>query len=174
MATLAFDIGIVNLAVCVSDNGLVRYCNVLSIGSPKDPLCSLITQLLEALRDRVELIGNVRHIRIEQQLGRAATKNFALSAALFTYTSDHYPHADVAFVSPRKKFKILASMKNIPGISERAFEFKTTRGAALKKLAVEAAIALAQHRQDHYFLEQISQLRKKDDMADAYGLAVLC
>jgi hypothetical protein len=174
MATLAFDIGIVNMALCVSEHRIVRYCNVFAIGRPKDPLDILIRQLLIALQEQEQAIGCVAHVRIEQQLGRAATKNFALSAVLFAYFTKHCPHADVQFVSPRKKFKELAQMQDVPGISERSEEFKATRGPKLKKLAVEASRALAAHVGDDQYLKRLAAQKKKDDMADSHVMSLLC
>lgn len=175
MATLAFDVGIVNMALCVSENNMVRYCDVFLIGKPKDPLNGLINTLLQQLRARQESIGSVTRIVIEQQLGRAATKNFALSAVLFAYFSDHFHGvATVEFVSPRKKFKILATLCGVPGISERSEEFKTTRGPGLKKLAVQASKALAEHNNDMYFLSKLALLKKKDDCSDSHLQSLLC
>jgi hypothetical protein len=175
MVTLAFDIGISNMALCVAQDNRVRFCDVFSIGSPKDPLNILISNLVKELRLREHSIGHVDAVLIEQQLGRAATKNFALSAVLYSYFRDHFEETTIVkFVNPRQKFKKLSEMKDVPGIFEREEEFKNTRGPKLKKLAVDASIALATHYKDENYLQKLQTLKKKDDLADSALMSLVC
>ena len=174
MSTLAFDVGTVNMCLCVAEHGHVRHWSLFSIGAKNDPLAKLIEQLLAVLQQQAESIGRVQHVRIEQQLGRAATKNFALSAAIFAYCLMKYPDADTQYVNPRRKFKLLGAMTDVPGISERSEEILNTRGRSLKKLAVELSKALAEHNDDTPYMLQLASLSKKDDLSDCHLMACLC
>ena len=135
---------------------------------------ALIHSLICALNSRLEQIGPVTRIVIEQQCSLKASKNTSLSAALFSYCVCTFIDATVEFVNSRSKFKALAAMQGVPGISERSEEFKSTRGPALKKLAVQAAIALAEHNGDSAFLAQLAVAKKLDDFSDAMLYALLC
>lgn len=174
MATIGFDVGIVNMALCVAVDSKVKYCEVFRIGQPKDPIALLIHSLISALNRRLDRIGPIEHVKIEQQCGLKASKNTSLSAALFSYCACTFMDASVEFVSPRSKFKVLAAMQGVPGITERSEEFKNTRGPALKKLAVQAAKALAEHNGDETFLAMLETSKKCDDLSDSALYALLC
>lgn len=162
------------MAYCVCEDNKTLFADVFCIGKAKDPLAVLITALVQKLKQLQENHQGVNRILLEQQLGRSATKNFALSSVLYSYFIDHIPGAVVEFVNPRRKFKILSTMEGVPGITDRSEDFKTTRGPALKKLAVEACKALALHHNDVVLLQKLQQLKKLDDISDAALYAMLC
>jgi hypothetical protein len=175
MSTIAFDLGTVNFALCCSQNHLVTLSEVFRIGDSKDPIAVLIRGMICALDARLQTLGPIAKVYIEQQLGMRASKNTSLSSALFAYCICTFRDATVEFVSPRNKFKLLAAMhdRGIAGISERSEEFKSCRGPALKKLSVQASKALATHYGDCRFVTALAELKKQDDKSDSYLDSVL-
>jgi hypothetical protein len=185
MLTLGIDIGIHNFSGCLVTTDAVNGTKstvsafVISLGDRKDPIDKLLTQLSCKIR---EMSGVFEHpdlarVVIEQQLGLQATKNYAISAAIFMHYADlriSRPALQVGFSNPRRKFTVLSKMQDAPGITEHAARIKAAKGPQLKRLSVELATVLATSWQDTVFLDYLNSLAKKDDVCDSWFLGMLC
>jgi hypothetical protein len=181
MSVLGFDIGIINFSGCLvtrADNK-TRSAFVLNIGERKDPLEKILTSLASKMNEMRDVFAPPDLIRvvIEQQLGIHATKNFAISAALYMYYADlrlNKPELEIVFSNPRRKFTLLSQMEDVPGVSEHYSKIKSTKGPQLKRLSVEMSTALATLVDDRVFLDYMNSSKKKDDISDAWLMATLC
>jgi hypothetical protein len=177
MIVLAFDIGIVNLAVCVSQGEkgsvpTVLHSRTYCIGRSTDPMDALIRSLIVTMDNDGDVFYpvGITRVVIEQQLGCSAPKNYALSSVVYAL----YARAgiDVRFASPREKFKALAVLaRSEPVIAH--FDFCGARGKALKKLSVDAATILADRWGAQVFIDAIANTKKKDDLADSFAMSAL-
>lgn len=185
MLTLGIDIGIHNFSGCLTssadENGVKSTINafVISLGDRKDPIDKILSQLALKTREMNHVFEHpdLGRVVIEQQLGMQATKNYAISAAIYMFYANlqlNRPTLIVTFANPRRKFTILSKMQNVPGISEHAARIKATKGPQLKRLAIEMASTLATHWHDTIFLEYLASLAKKDDVCDSWLLSTLC
>lgn len=181
--TLGIDVGIINMAASLADVSpgqppVVIDCINFRIGSPKDSINDLLKTLVHAIAERADTMEppGLQRVVIEQQLGRAATKNYALSASLLCYYEalSHRRGGEISVtsVNPRRKFKILSAM-DLRCLDIIRDDLKTARGPALKKLAVKAADLLAEHWQCTVFIENTRDMKKRDDVADSFAYAVL-
>lgn len=183
MLVLGIDIGIVNMAACLADvqegsPPVVINCINLRIGHPKDSINLLIKGLVRELHYHAATLqaDRLESVEIEQQLGRVATKNYALSSALLMFyeslSVQRGGAITVASQNPRVKFKKLAQL-SLPCLDVLRTELTSSKGRALKKLSVRAAHLLAEEWQCQVYLDKEKTIKKLDDAADAYLMAVL-
>ena len=183
--TLGIDIGIVHLAATLAEvvSGqppVIKSCSLLRIGSAKDPINLLIQSLHRAMQAKAAELcpAGLQRVVLEQQCGLKASKNFALSAVLFSYYTHlselRQQHIEVVFCNPRRKFKMLAALQGVPGVSEHSDRIKAAKGTALKALSVEMATALARHWGAEVFLTARYNAIKADDLSDACIMSTLC
>jgi hypothetical protein len=188
MLTLGIDIGIHNFSGSLvtaeptpdaqgSKKTIASF--VISLGDRKDPIDKLLTALTQKIQDMNDVFNHpeLGRVIIEQQLGLQATKNYAISSAVYMhYANLRLTRASlqIQFSNPRCKFTKLSKIENVPGVTEHSARIRATKGPHLKKLSVEMASALATHWQDAVFLEYLASLPKKDDVCDSWLMAALC
>jgi hypothetical protein len=172
MRVLAFDIGSINFAYCLVEMGdeppRVVSMGKRTLGASTD----CMSVLIDSMQVFVESLSEVctppwERVIIEQQNGRTAPKNFALSTALYSYYQRLAP-GRVVFVNPRVKFTRLAQRPEMESV--RA-EILDTRGAALKNLTVKCATMLAETWGCPVAAAGIRGAIKKDDVSDALLMA---
>ncbi len=182
--TLGIDVGIINLAACLADVSpgeppRVIDCINFRIGNPKDSINDLLKTLVHSIAQRADTMepSALRRVVVEQQLGKTATKNYALSAALLCYYESlsfrRGGEISVTSVNPRKKFKLLAQMDDVRCLDIIRDDLRTARGPALKKLAIKAADLLAEHWQCTVFIDKTRNMKKRDDISDSYLYSIL-
>lgn len=183
--TLGIDVGTLHMAATLAEvnpgqTPIIKACTLCRIGSPKDPMEVLIRSLHATIQARADELcpQGLGRVVCEQQLGMAAPKNFALSAVLYSYytqlAEQRQQHIEVVFCNPRRKFKVLATLKDVPGVSEHSERIKSTRGSKLKALSIEMATALAKHWNAQVFLDKRYSVIKADDLGDSALMATLC
>lgn len=172
MLTLALDIGICNFAACLADAAalppVVRACVLRRIGSPKDKIHVLIAGLLAVMGAEPAVFAppGLRRVVIEQQNGRMAPINHALSCVLFGHYAS-MPGVEPEFQHPRRKFTALRASDD-PALAPLREMLAAARGKDLKRAAVAAATALAEARGCEVTLTALREARKRDDLSDCY------
>jgi hypothetical protein len=175
MKVIAFDIGIINFCACLVDHsgGVPKTikCEVTKLGERKDPLNTILNAMVATLNSDPDFYFGADVVLIEQQLGMVATKNFAISSALYAVYKTRDINSNVKFLNPRKKFTE-ASTYDVPGIDGP--RIRKTRGPALKKLSVEISGAFSQYWNDEVMKDTLTNHKKKDDVSDCFLMAALC
>jgi hypothetical protein len=183
MLVLGIDVGIINLAACLAEVNAgqpakVVDCLNLRIGNPKDSINDLIKRLVHAIHEHSATMipDGLQKVVIEQQLGRVATKNYALSAALLAFYESASLRGggllEVTTQNPRNKFKKLSQM-DLPCLDLIRSELITSRGKELKKLSIKAADLVAEAWECQVFIDKTRGMKKRDDVSDALLYAVL-
>ncbi|KAG5183062.1 hypothetical protein JKP88DRAFT_157254 [Tribonema minus] len=176
MLCVAIDVGILNLAVCVTEDvggvPVVRACEKFAIGrgqkEPINKVLDLLVALMEARQDAFRP-ANLTQVVIEQQCARLAVKNFAIASALYAlYVKAGVP---VRFVSPREKFKVLAAVAAAdPSLAH--LDFSRTKGRkSIKQFGIDLAQALARKWECEVLLQALASNAKLDDICDAATMA---
>jgi len=172
---LSIDIGIKNLAYCITDffseghNFELIHTDKVCIGEVKHTCQKLCVSLIDFF-DNEEIINNknIDHVLIENQISRSI-KNTTLGYSCYSYfyTKSLYSENEmnVQFISPRDKFKAVENY--FPGILEN-YETDSTKAksADLKKLSILICKDLCTEYNIEKGLEALKVYKKKDDLSD--------
>ncbi len=174
--TLALDVGIINFAACLADvNGGdvdVQACVLRRIGDSKDKMEVLIRGLAAVMDAEPEVFAprGLCRVLIEQQNGRFAPINFALSCVLYAHYA-RLPDVAVEFQHPRCKFNAMRASAD-PALDPVRERLMTAKGKDLKKLSVDVARLTATARGCAVMLAALDGNKKKDDLADVYNVVM--
>lgn len=178
---VSIDIGVVNLALCVTD--FTQKCD----GTYDFDLVHLERATIGRMRETIQVLGRklvafygssdalnsekVDYVFVEQQLSRAS-KNLALSHVTLAYfetrnlCGDHSTNTRVVLVTPKNKFR--AVRKAFPEDILSSIDFER-RGRHLKQLSVDVARLLFTTFSVKVGLTALSEYKDKaDDVSDVF------
>ena len=174
---LSIDIGIVNLALCITEFDIENhefdlvYVEKTSIGTMKHTCQVLAVALIDFMRSSPEINEKpLDYVLIENQISRSI-KNTVLGYACYSYfyTSSQLKDdgSEVRFISPRNKFKAIDSF--FPGILDR-YETDHTKAYSkdLKKLSIQISKDVFEELNVTKGLEAMKEYKKKDDLSDIF------
>ena len=175
---LSVDIGIKNLAFCVTDfnmdeNTFDLVCvEKACIGNVKQTCNTLTIALIDFMKSSESIHSKpLDYVIIENQVSRSI-KNTVLGYACFSYfytMSQIDNHGTcVEFISPRNKFKAIEAY--FPGIlSKYETDHSKAPSAALKKLSVKIAKDVFTEMDIQTGLEAMAAFKPKlDDVSDVF------
>lgn len=186
---LGVDIGMRNMALCLLDAATcqVVFFDVLDIllqrsilhldnlsdrqARKLDKKCSKKASVYELIEGVVQTLKNVQsfndgmqhlcHVVIENQPHFKLPHMKNISVAVHTFYSTILPECMVEYMQPLSKFSGL-------GIDKKRLD----KYAARKKMAVQCCRERLEHYGDARGMAQLALFKKKDDVADAYLLAL--
>lgn len=182
---LSIDIGIINLAYCITDfheveqeDGGVEvefelvHVEKAQIGTMKQKAQVLMESVVDFFRES-DVINEkpIDYIFLEQQLSRAI-KNcilaYVIMAYFYTESRICMSTTQMSFVAPRKKFTaIRAAMENCGCLDD--IDFDKTGSRELKKLSIEVARKVFEFFQVESGFRALEQYKPKlDDVCDVF------
>ena len=174
---LSIDIGIVNLALCITEFSMENHefelihVEKTSIGTMKQTCQVLSAALLDFFRTSVVINEKpFDHIFIENQVSRAI-KNTILGYTCYSYfytlSNAKGDGSQVNFISPRNKFKAIEAY--LPGTLDKYdVDHIKAPSAHLKKLSVQIAKDVFDDLNVTKGIEAMENFKKKDDVSDVF------
>lgn len=183
---LSIDVGIVNLAFCITDfhevdigNGDVEvefdlvHVEKVQIGTMKQKAQALMENVVDFFRE-CDVINDkkIDYIYVEQQLSRAI-KNciLAYSIMAYFYTEKRICISDtsISFVAPRKKFTAIRAALQAETGCLQEIDFEKNGSRELKKLSVQVAKKVFDYFQVDEGKNALEKYKPKlDDVCDVF------